>query len=83
MRVRGWKPQIATLAADTTIEPPTRAQLPPALPAIFQVGDMTVSLLSTIAQFGSAEDIALADQRIELFFPADEPTRELFLATQE
>ncbi len=72
---------IAALSADAAIAPPTSATLPPALPAIFQIGDMTVSLLSTIAQFGSAEDIALADQRIELFFPGDEPTRELFLAT--
>jgi hypothetical protein len=33
------------------------------------------SVFTTIAQFGTAEDIALADLRIELFFPADEETR--------
>lgn len=49
-----------------------------ALPAIFttryQVGELVLSLFSTIAQFGSAEDIALAELKIELLFPADEAT---------
>ena len=71
---------IAALAADPNIGPPASATLPPVLPAIFRIGELEVSLLSTIAQFGSAEDIALADQRIELFFPGDEATRALFLA---
>jgi len=74
---------IATLAADDSIALPTDAgqgPLPPAIPATFQIGDLHVSLVSTIAQFGSAEDIALADQRIELFFPTDEASRELFLS---
>lgn len=70
---------IATLAADASIGPATASPLPPALPAIFDIGGLRVSLLSTIAQFGSAEDIALADSRIELFFPADDATRELLL----
>lgn len=73
---------IAALAADEQIGPSSSMALPPAMPAIFRIGDVEVSLLSTIAQFGSAEDIALADQRIELFFPADEVTRALFLSGQ-
>lgn len=71
---------IAALASDDAIAPPTRSPLPPALPAIFEIDGLRVSLLSTIAQFGSAEDIALADQRIELFFPGDAPTRDLLLS---
>lgn len=70
---------IAELAADDTLTPPKASPLPPALPTIFDLGGQQASLLSTIAQFGSAEDIALADQRIELFFPADESTRQLLL----
>lgn len=70
---------IASLVADDTIAPPDVSPLPPALPAVFDVGGLQVSLLSTIAQFGSAEDIALADQRIELFFPGDEATRQLLV----
>ncbi len=49
--------------------------LPPAVPTQFRVGETTLSFFSTIAQFGSAEDIALSDLRIELMFPADTPTR--------
>jgi transcriptional regulator with XRE-family HTH domain len=71
---------IALLLTDDEITPPTTSPLPPALPAIFKIDELQVSLLSTIAQFGSAEDIALVDQRIELFFPADEATRALFLS---
>lgn len=49
--------------------------LPPIVPTIYQVGDLRLSLFSTIAQFGSAEDIAVADLHIELMFPADEAAR--------
>lgn len=71
---------IGALLADDSIGPPQVTPLPPAIPVIFRSGDATISLISTIAQFGSAEDIALADQRIELFFPADEATRQMFLS---
>lgn len=71
---------IAALLADDSIGPPLSSPLPPAIPMRVRIGDSTVSLFSTIAQFGSAEDIALADQRVELFFPADDATRELFVA---
>ncbi len=75
---------IATLASDDAITPPdATGPLPPALPAIFDIDGLRVCLLSTIAQFGSAEDIALADQRIELFFPGDQATRELLLSLDE
>ena len=71
---------IALLLTDEEIAPPSASPLPPALAAVFKIDELEVSLLSTIAQFGSAEDIALVDQRIELFFPADDATRALFLS---
>ncbi|MCI4666385.1 MAG: helix-turn-helix transcriptional regulator [Neomegalonema sp.] len=50
-------------------------------PAIFplrmQAGGQSLALFSTVAHFSTAEDIALADLKIELMFPADEPTRTL------
>lgn len=46
----------------------------------YRAGDVTLSLFSTIAQFGSAADIALADLQIELMFPADEATRKIFMS---
>jgi transcriptional regulator with XRE-family HTH domain len=54
--------------------------MPAVIPARFRLGDVVLSMFSTIAQFGSTEDIALADLRIELMFPADEATRELLTA---
>jgi len=50
------------------------------IPARYRAGDTTLSLFSTIAQFGTAEDIALADLRIEMLFPADEATKQVLLA---
>ena len=58
----------------------TSAQLPPFVPAIYDAGGAKLSLFSTIAAFSSAEDIALADLRIELFFPADQESDALLSA---
>ena len=68
---------LAKLAADPDIGP-SDAPFPPIVTLDLRVGDAVLSMFSTIAQFGTAEDLALAEFRIELFFPADEPTR-LFL----
>ncbi len=54
--------------------------LPAVIPARYRAGEGTLSLFSTMAQFGTAEDIALAELKIELMFPADEATREMLLA---
>lgn len=56
--------------------------LPAVVPARYRAGDVTLSFFSTIAQFGTAEDIALAELKIELMFPADEATRALLLAAE-
>ena len=42
----------------------------------------TMSLFSTLAQFGTPEDIAVAELKIELMFPADDATRDALLAMQ-
>lgn len=49
------------------------------VPARYRSGEMTLSFLSTIAQFGTAEDIALADLKIEMLFPADDATRDVLV----
>lgn len=54
------------------------AVAPAVIPARYRAGEITLSLFSTIAQFGTAEDMTLADLRIELLFPADEGTRVFF-----
>nr|WP_276562357.1 hypothetical protein [Hoeflea prorocentri] len=60
--------------------PANDGALPAVIPARYRAGDMVLSFFSTIAQFGSAEDIALSELKIELMFPADEPTRTALFA---
>lgn len=54
--------------------------MPAVIPARYRAGEVTLSLFSTIAQFGTAEDLTLADLRIELLFPADDATKSFFHA---
>jgi transcriptional regulator with XRE-family HTH domain len=66
------------LAADPAIaawQPPDI--LPAIVPTIYNAGGLRLSLMSTYAQFGTAEEVALADMKIELMFPADPQTRDL------
>jgi transcriptional regulator with XRE-family HTH domain len=72
--------QLSELEVDQTKGQGVR---PAFLPAIYRFGDLELSLFSTISQFGSAEDIALSEMRIELMFPADEPTRLALLALDQ
>lgn len=53
--------------------PPDAARAP-VVPTIYRAGDLRLSLFSTIAQFGTPQDIALDDLKIELFFPTDDAT---------
>lgn len=41
------------------------------VPTIYRMGDKRLALFSTYAQFGNAEEVALAEMKIELMFPAD------------
>ena len=56
---------------------PADLRYPAVIPVVLRAGDVLLSFFSIISQFGSTEDIALADLRIELMFPADEVTRTL------
>ncbi|MGF1454133.1 MAG: helix-turn-helix domain-containing protein [Alphaproteobacteria bacterium] len=46
----------------------------PVVPTVYRTGPLRLALFSTITQFGTPEDLALDDLRIELFFPADPET---------
>jgi transcriptional regulator with XRE-family HTH domain len=68
-----------SLARDPALNRATPpADMPAVIPARYRLGGQVFSVFTTIAQFGTAEDIALADMRIELLFPADEATRVAF-----
>ena len=48
------------------------------IPTRFRIGKNTISVFSTLAQFGSVFDLTLADLKIELMFPADDETKKFF-----
>ncbi len=54
--------------------------LPAVITANYRANGMTLKFFSTISQFGSAEDIALADLKIEMMFPADAATKAALMA---
>lgn len=60
--------------------PHAEGALPAVIPARYRANGVVLSFFSTIAQFGTAEDIALADLKVELLFPADDTTRQILLA---
>ncbi|MGL4490765.1 MAG: hypothetical protein ACRCU5_15105, partial [Rhizobiaceae bacterium] len=67
------------LAADPALQHvPKQTDMPAVVPTRYKMGGKVFSVFGTILQFGSAEDIALADLRVELLFPADEETRAIF-----
>lgn len=58
------------------VSPPEAANTRPVVPTIYRAGPLRLSLFSTLAQFGTPEDLTLEDLRIELFFPADSDTEK-------
>ncbi|VAW12375.1 hypothetical protein MNBD_ALPHA09-115 [hydrothermal vent metagenome] len=48
------------------------------IPTRFEIGGRTLSLFSTIAQFGTIQDLALDDLKVELMFPLDDVTKRYF-----
>jgi len=60
-------------AADHLGAVPRRARTPtsPVIPTILNTGAVRLSVFATIAQFGTPEDVALDDLRVELYFPTD------------
>jgi transcriptional regulator with XRE-family HTH domain len=57
-----------------------RTSARPFIPVLLRHGESTLSLMSMLAEFGTARDITIGDLRIELFFPGDGAT-ETFLRT--
>lgn len=62
---------------------PQRAQAGqrrPVAPLVMNTGGEPLRFLSTIAHFGTSEDVTVRDLRLELLFPADEHTRTAMIA---
>lgn len=48
------------------------------IPTHFRLNGERLSMFSTIAQFGTVQDVGASELRIEMMFPADETTRRYF-----
>jgi hypothetical protein len=55
---------------------------PPFLTLNYRWNNSSLRFFSTIATFGSPQDVALQEMRIESFFPADEATRAALTAAR-
>jgi transcriptional regulator with XRE-family HTH domain len=56
-------------------EPPPLAPLAPLITVRFRRGDLALDLFSIHATLGSQLDVTLQELRVEMFFPADEPSK--------
>jgi transcriptional regulator with XRE-family HTH domain len=77
-RSLGGDPRLTEVAAQLLegIDPDDALGPKPAvLQTRYRIGGLDLAMFSTIAQFGSADDLALADVRVEYLFPADDATR--------
>jgi transcriptional regulator with XRE-family HTH domain len=52
------------------------------VPTIYRLDEIRLSLFTTIAQFGTPEDLTLSDLKIEMFFPTDSET-EAYLRSMD
>lgn len=78
---QGGVPALDRAARHLAAIPQTQNQpLGPVAPTIYRMGGTRLSLFATISQFGTPEDLALHDLKIELYFPADDATRQAFEA---
>lgn len=48
------------------------------VPSVFRIGGERLAVFSAIAQFGTVQDVAASEIRLEMFFPADAATRRYF-----
>lgn len=64
----------------TILQYGTEGTLPAFVPTTYSFAGMKLSLFSTMTQFGTAEDIALSELKIEMLFPADDETRNILMA---
>ena len=60
--------------------PPDLPATGPVVPTVYRMGALRLSMFTTIAQFGTPEDLTLDDMKIELFFPADAETADTLRA---
>lgn len=79
----GGEPTLERFAARLAAHPRLAVRKTPAadrvmIPMLIDAGGSRLSLFTAVAQFGSAQEIALSELKIELMFPADAATEAWF-----
>ena len=63
-------------ATDVKFDPGAANPIGAFVPVRYRVGDTELSFVSAFSHFQNAQDVAMAEIRVELMFPADERTKE-------
>jgi hypothetical protein len=71
---QGGVPELEAAASALAEHARLGTNVGPTVPTIFRFGDQRLVMFGTIAQFGTPEDTALEELKIELFFPSDTET---------
>jgi hypothetical protein len=56
----------------------TFSEFGPVLSMQARVGEHVLSMFTMMAEFSTVQDVTMSERRVELFFAADEKTREFF-----
>jgi transcriptional regulator with XRE-family HTH domain len=74
--------QLEALQAVAILHPcrTSALQRRPLAPVVLRTPGQDLGFLSTIAQFGTSQDVTIRDLRLELLFPADDSTRAAMVA---
>lgn len=74
--------QLEALQAAAILHPyrTSALQRRPLAPVVLRTPGQDLGFLSTIAQFGTSQDVTIRDLRLELLFPADDATRAAMVA---
>lgn len=68
---------VSSAAESSRATPSSRS---PVVPTILRVGSQRLRLFATLAEFGTPEDLTVADLRVELYFPLDAASAEILAA---
>ncbi len=84
-RLGGGVPELDAAAEALAADPVIKAwkpmgQIPPVVPAVYQMGDPKMTMFSTFTPIGGADERSLADLKIEMMFPADDESAQMFKA---
>ncbi|RZT31302.1 helix-turn-helix domain-containing protein [Cupriavidus agavae] len=78
-QIAAWHPDLVDAGGELLVDDdPAESAPPPVLPVTLRMGEVRISMFSTLTTLGIPQDVTLQELRIECFYPADDPTRQVF-----